>query len=391
MGFSRRWLVESKDFVLLVVGGETGIHVCESCLGKMRSILLDMDKLAWLVRIYEDLVVVEDSRVFWNQSQPGFPRIIAQRCFNRHGGFLVVEEFISDRRSGSVLIPEGRTGKGWEIFGSELRLALEHFKAGFRDTVIETGVQAGRDRRRSNAEVLAKTMVPLEDSFGFVSRPVARVPRWVRESSAGDYLDKDGLVPALNTRRIPAPAKISLVTTYAAKALAKPVALFCGHVASAKHSVKGHGASKSSTHFGANLELASLRETLVKLKEEVVVCLERLDYAESVVVGLLGSGPKTKVMDSRQAQCSGLGPKCVLKNPLGPQFKSGVLSTSKDWVGLVSLRGPWVGPNPRLRQFSNRSLRRVWVQIKLFLSPTQKARILPSILLMPLRVWPIHG
>ncbi len=51
-------------------------------------------------------MVVEDSRVFWNQSQPGFPRIIAQRCFNRHGGFLVVEEFIGDRRSGSVLIQE---------------------------------------------------------------------------------------------------------------------------------------------------------------------------------------------------------------------------------------------------------------------------------------------
>jgi len=89
-----------------------GVRVCESCKGKMRSILLDRDELAWLVSIYEDLVVMEDSRVFWNQSQPGFPRIIAQRCFNRHDGFLVVEEFIGDRRSGSVLILEGRTGKG---------------------------------------------------------------------------------------------------------------------------------------------------------------------------------------------------------------------------------------------------------------------------------------
>jgi hypothetical protein len=38
----------------------------------MRSILLDRDELAWLVSIYEDMVVMEDSRVFWNQSQPGF-------------------------------------------------------------------------------------------------------------------------------------------------------------------------------------------------------------------------------------------------------------------------------------------------------------------------------
>jgi hypothetical protein len=106
MGFHRRRSVESKDLELLVVGGETGVRVCESCKGKMRSILLDRDELAWLVSIYEDLVVVEDSRVFWNQSQPGFPWIIAQHCFNRHGGFLVVEEFIDDRRSGSVLIQE---------------------------------------------------------------------------------------------------------------------------------------------------------------------------------------------------------------------------------------------------------------------------------------------
>jgi len=97
--------------------------------------------------------------------------------------------------------------------------------------------------------------------------------------------------------------------------------------------VKGSGASDSSTHFGANPDLASLGETLVKLKEEVTVCLERLDYVESVVVGILGSGPKTKVMDSRQVQCSGWGPTCVLKIPLGPQFKSGALSTYKDWVG----------------------------------------------------------
>jgi len=168
-------------------------------------------------------------------------------------------------------------------------------------------------------------MPPLDDSFGFVSRLVARVPRWVRESSVGDDPNKDGSIPVLNKQRIPVSAKISHVSSYAAKAptkhtqpLAKPVASFCGPVAFAKHTVKGRGASDSSTHFGVNLKLASLRETLVKLKEVVVFCLERLDYAESVVVGLLGSGPKTKVMDSRQVQCSGSGPKCVLKNPLGP-------------------------------------------------------------------------
>jgi hypothetical protein len=111
MSVSRRWSVESKDFELVVVGGETGVRFQENCKGKLRSILLDRDEIAWLVHIFKEIVVVEDSWVFWNQAQPGCPRIIAQHCFNRHSGFLMVEEHGSGRKSGVVLIPEGRRGK----------------------------------------------------------------------------------------------------------------------------------------------------------------------------------------------------------------------------------------------------------------------------------------
>jgi hypothetical protein len=74
MPFSRRWSVESKDFELLVVGGETTVRFCESCKGMLRSILMDRDETAWLVRIFEELAVGEETRVFWNQAQPGFPQ-----------------------------------------------------------------------------------------------------------------------------------------------------------------------------------------------------------------------------------------------------------------------------------------------------------------------------
>lgn len=67
------------------------VHIREYCKGRKRSIFLDRDELAWLVRILEDLVRVEDSRIFSNQSLQGFPRVLAQHCFNRHSGFLVVE------------------------------------------------------------------------------------------------------------------------------------------------------------------------------------------------------------------------------------------------------------------------------------------------------------
>jgi hypothetical protein len=52
--------VESKDFELVVVGGETGERFHENCKGKLSSILMDRDEIAWLVRIFEELVVVED-------------------------------------------------------------------------------------------------------------------------------------------------------------------------------------------------------------------------------------------------------------------------------------------------------------------------------------------
>jgi hypothetical protein len=112
MGFSSSWSVEAKEFELVVVGGESGVRIRESCKGRNRSILLDRTELAWLLKTFKSLVCVEDSRVFWDKSRHGFPQIIAQRHFNRHGGFMVIEEFNGDRRKDSIFIPEGRAGQG---------------------------------------------------------------------------------------------------------------------------------------------------------------------------------------------------------------------------------------------------------------------------------------
>jgi hypothetical protein len=186
MGFSSSWSVESKEFEMVVVGGESGVRIRESCKGKNRSILLDRAELAWLLNSFENLVCVEDSRVFWDQSQHGFPRIIAQRHLNRHGGFMVIEEFNGDRRKDSIFILEGRSGQGWNRFRAELCLVSDYFRVGLRATVGEPKFPANRRGRRSFAEVLAKTTPPMDAPFGDVSGPVARVPRWVRERSEGN-------------------------------------------------------------------------------------------------------------------------------------------------------------------------------------------------------------
>ena len=53
------------------------------------------------------VVDVETFEVFWDQSRAGYPHLITQKCSNRHGRFLTIEEFDGSKRSSSILIPEG--------------------------------------------------------------------------------------------------------------------------------------------------------------------------------------------------------------------------------------------------------------------------------------------
>jgi hypothetical protein len=97
--FLRRWSVESKDFEMEIGGAVAGLRIRENCHSSTRPILLNRDETAWLHGSFENMMIVRDSRVFWNQSIPGFPIILAQRHSNKHGHFLVLEEFEGRRTS----------------------------------------------------------------------------------------------------------------------------------------------------------------------------------------------------------------------------------------------------------------------------------------------------
>jgi hypothetical protein len=78
-----------------------------------------------------------------------------------------------------------------------------------------------------------------------------------------------------------------------------PVKVFTskgGPTVSEKQAVKGGVASDTLFHFGESLKLSNIRETLLKLKEEVGICLMRLDLA---VDGPLG---KEHNLNSHQTQ-----------------------------------------------------------------------------------------
>lgn len=75
----QRWSVKAKEFELVERAGAFGVRFFERSRGKQRSIFIQKDELEWLVRIVEELVAVEDSKVFWDQSRASYPWIIAQR------------------------------------------------------------------------------------------------------------------------------------------------------------------------------------------------------------------------------------------------------------------------------------------------------------------------
>ena len=103
-----KWTVESKEFELVVKGGNTRVRFFERNSKNNRSIFLQRAKVAWLDNVVEELIAVKTSEVFWDQYRAGYPRIILQRCLNWHGNFLMIEEFDGRRRCGSVMIPKGR-------------------------------------------------------------------------------------------------------------------------------------------------------------------------------------------------------------------------------------------------------------------------------------------
>jgi len=195
------WSVESKEFALSVVGGCTCIRIFEKRKGVTRSILLDKDEAAWLLKFFHDLVTVKDRKVFWNQSVLGFPRILVQQCSNRQDFFLTIEEYEGRRRRGFVLVPQGIFGEGWKCFGKELRLAFNSLHAGCTSYSKHlhgkevSQFEPSSGLRRSFAEVLRSSLPKIEEPFGPPNSTIARVPRWLavsaRAGAMSTYTDKE--------------------------------------------------------------------------------------------------------------------------------------------------------------------------------------------------------
>jgi hypothetical protein len=158
MAMVRSWSVESKAIEMLIKGGYAGLRMVERSNKKQGSIYIQRDELKWLVGAVEEAVDVDTSVVYWNQSRAGYPRVLVQRRSNRHGRFIIMEEFEGRTRRGSVLIPEGRYGQGWTRLLSELKIARTTLWNGreFRESKVGEKVSD----KRTFAEVVSQPKMP---------------------------------------------------------------------------------------------------------------------------------------------------------------------------------------------------------------------------------------
>jgi hypothetical protein len=188
MAGSWKWRVESKDFELLVKDGANGARFFERNGKRQRSIFLLKDELAWLDRKNEELVMGDHAEVFWDQTRAGYPRIMALKRSNRNGNFLEIEEYDSRGRCGSIIIPEGRYGQGWERLKVHVSRAFASLRVPriIRESAMVTG-------RRSFAEVVGLSQNQSEECFNAYSEPIARVPLWLKEARPREALDSAGL------------------------------------------------------------------------------------------------------------------------------------------------------------------------------------------------------
>jgi hypothetical protein len=166
------------------------VRIVERSNKKQRATFIKRDELAWLVGSVEVVIEVETSEVFWDQSRVGYPHIIAQKCSNRHGRFLTIEEFDGRRRRGTILIMEGQYGQGWARLIAELRLASSSLREGHE--VKASKVAKEVSGRWSFVEVVGLAKSQEEESFYTYKESIARVPRWLKEASTA----LEGQVPA---------------------------------------------------------------------------------------------------------------------------------------------------------------------------------------------------
>ena len=127
MGGSTFFFVESKAFEFSVEEGGTfySLRIIEKGRDSSRFVTLGKKSAKRLLFNVEELASKQSPVQFSRTFREGNKIFIIQLGSNASGNFLLVFELIHGRRKGSIVILEGKLGKGWGGFGLHLRKTLE--------------------------------------------------------------------------------------------------------------------------------------------------------------------------------------------------------------------------------------------------------------------------
>lgn len=93
----------------------------------MHSMSLGKAFVLWLLAIVVEVLNAETRKEFLKSSRVGSKAFIVQRHANRNGRYLVIGEYGGGGRRSSIIIPEGREGKGWYEWVIELQKVATFF------------------------------------------------------------------------------------------------------------------------------------------------------------------------------------------------------------------------------------------------------------------------
>jgi hypothetical protein len=117
-----RFSVEAKTFSFSAQSGKSDIRLEEKRKGFRGFIFLGIKCSEWLVVAMEEAIETQRKEVFARSFRDEVRVVKIRMGSNKAGYFLETAVFVEGARKGTIRIPEGRGGWGWQRFVDELRL-----------------------------------------------------------------------------------------------------------------------------------------------------------------------------------------------------------------------------------------------------------------------------
>jgi hypothetical protein len=124
----------------------------------MSLLRLGCKESAWLSHIFAELVAVEDSRVFWDHTTPGYPRVfLPRKVLTGMGNFGWLKSIMEERSVGQFWYRKAGIEKAIK----------------FTQPLLSDSEYVAVKNKRSFTEVLRTAVRAPEDPFGPLVEPIA--------------------------------------------------------------------------------------------------------------------------------------------------------------------------------------------------------------------------